>query len=1149
MASLACAAKPSPGLTLHTMTAPTWFAEADDVSCFETPNVRFEELGITEPCDQYQLTVTNSGSEAAKPPIVIEDKLPGKLREPEGSSEQFYLARNEVKVSEDEAVQGERLEDDEPCEDVEESTVVRCVFGEELQPDQRLEVDFRVKLEPGAQSGETNVAEVSEAGTVVASSETRDVVTASDESPGFGTSALVSQITGVDGRPDSQAGAHPYEFVTRFDMNTRMGPTQEPAGAEIAPASVDLRDVVVDLPVGFLGSAQATPKCPLSELQGVAQCPADSIVGHLDTEPEAAVAANSAVYNLVPEDGVAAELGFLDLEDGTHVIDAGLVPTPEGYILRAVAHELPQLQVWNALTTLYGDPAAKNGGASLPQAMFTNPSQCSGKPLVSTVYVDSWAHPGAFYADGTPDVEGGGWASKQAESPAVSGCNALSFNPTEFTFGPEPSHSQADEPSGYESVVKVPQSETPDTLATSPLKTTVVTLPAGTSISPSAANGLQGCTAAQFGFEGENAAGVDEFTPDAQSCPGASKVGTVEVQTPLLEERLTEGSVYVAQPTCGGAGQPACTEALAEEGKLFAIYLEVANSARGLHLKLVGKVEVGGNGSYSHEHGLAPGQIRTSFIETPQAPFNELRLKFNGGPRAPLANPQSCGTFTTNASFEPWSHGEAGGGEGTPNATMTPSFNISGGCGGVFGPSFTAGTTNPQAGAYTPFTTTFARQDGEQDLSGVEVKMPEGLLGRIAGFTQCAEAEANAGTCPASSKIGTATAAAGSGSEPFWQSGNVYLTGPYNGGPFGLSVVVPAVAGPYNLGNIVVRASIRINPSTAAATIVSNPLPQSVDGVPLRVQTVNVTVGQENNFTFNATSCPQSSIGAMLGSAQGAIANVSSTYATANCQALKFAPQFSASTSGVTSKADGASLTVKIGYPQPQTAYANIAKVDISLPLALPSRLTTLQKACTEAQFNTNPAGCPAESDVGTATVHTPLLNSPLVGPAYFVSHGGAAFPNLEMVLQGENGVKIDLVGNTDIKNGITYSKFESAPDAPISSFEFNAPEGPFSILTANGNLCAPTKTVTTTKKETKRVKLRSKGHTKYVTKKVTVKTTKTEPEPLVMPTALTAQNGTVVTQNTPIEVTGCPAAVKPKPKPTTKVKKHKKGKKGKKKK
>jgi hypothetical protein len=372
--------------------------------------------------------------------------------------------------------------------------------------------------------------------------------------------------------------------------------------------------------------------------------------------------------------------------------------------------------------------------------------------------------------------------------------------------------------------------------------------------------------------------------------------------------------------------------------------------------------------------------------------------------------------------------------------------------------------------------------------------MPNGLLGRIAGFAQCgnaeiAAAEANTGGCSAASRVGTATAGAGAGSVPFYQSGPVYLTGPYNGGPFGLAVVVPANAGPYHLGNIVVRAAIHINPSTAQVTVVSNPLPQIIDGVPLRLKTVNVTVGEGDNFTFNATSCEPMSIGAGISSAQGASADVSSPYQAQGCKELRFAPVLSASTMGKASKAGGASLDVKITSGAGQ---ANIAKVDLQIPKQLSSRLTTLQKACTEKQFNSNPAGCPSASNIGSARVATPLLSNPLAGPVYLVSHGGAAFPDVEIILQGE-GVQIVMDGKTQIKHGITYSHFETVPDAPFTSFETKLPTGKYSIFGAN----LPEKT-----------KYNFCGQS------------------LALPFELVGQNGAVIKQNTHIEVEGCPNTI-----------------------
>jgi hypothetical protein len=380
------------------------------------------------------------------------------------------------------------------------------------------------------------------------------------------------------------------------------------------------------------------------------------------------------------------------------------------------------------------------------------------------------------------------------------------------------------------------------------------------------------------------------------------------------------------------------------------------------------------------------------------------------------------------------------------------------------------------------------------------VTLPPGLLADVGSVPQCSEAQANAGTCPESTLVGTALTSVGPGPNPLQVAGKAYLTGPYNGGPYGLSVVVPAVAGPYNFGTVVVRQSIRIDPTTAQVTDVSDPFPTIIDGIPLRLRRVDVVLNRPG-FTFNPTSCNKlafngSISGSPLGSPRrlngtigyatqaGAVAPFTAPFQVTNCQALKFAPKFTVTTSGKTSKANGASLTAKLSYPNaPQGTQANITRVKVDLPKQLPSRLTTLQKACTTAQFNANPAGCPKASMIGYATVHTPILALPLSGPAIFVSHGGEAFPSLTMVLQGD-GVTIDLVGTTFIsKAGITSTTFKTVPDTPFSTFELKLPQGKFSALAANGNLC------------------KSK---------------------LAMPTEFLAQNGAKINESTKVSVTGC---------------------------
>jgi hypothetical protein len=431
------------------------------------------------------------------------------------------------------------------------------------------------------------------------------------------------------------------------------------------------------------------------------------------------------------------------------------------------------------------------------------------------------------------------------------------------------------------------------------------------------------------------------------------------------------------------------------------------------------------------------------------------------------------------------------------------------------------GATNIDAGAFSPLTLTFSRKDGEQNVQSAEAHLPPGLSGILSNIELCPEPQANLGECPAGSLIGDTTVSVGVGGDPFTVGGGkFYLTGPYNGSggcvvgtsgcaPFGITFEVPAKAGPFDLKRntanpagedpcdcVIVRGKIEVDPITAAITVKSDPpgspyaIPTSIEGIPLEIQHINATTTR-GNFQFNPTNCEKMQVTGAIDSSEDTIFNVSVPFQVTNCAVLGFKPGFKVSTSGKTSRAKGASLSVHLTYPKaPFGSQTNIKSVKVDLPKQLPSRLTTLQKACTAAQFQSNPAGCPAASMVGHATAITPLIPVPLKGPAYFVSYGGAKFPELVIVLQGY-GVTLDLHGETFInKAGITSSTFHTVPDAPVGSFELTLPQGPFSALAANGNLC--------------KIKL-------------------------VMPTAFVAQNGATIKQNTPIGVTGCAKAKKAK--------------------
>ncbi len=1050
------------GWSIHSFATPSGFSEAHDVQCVNS--IANPEGGAAPLCDAYQVTVRDAGSLAMDgSTVTLSDTVPASVTVRKVS---FYWS-------------GLPVEDGGPEADLAQfglcpvvsGLVVQCRLSTDelglapVAPDDTLRMYVYVTVNPGVEGALTNTAGVSGGGAPEATVSAQSPVSSSVSL--FGVSDLVSSIVGLDGAADTQAGAHPYELTTRIDFNSvvRIAPDNG-YGVPAATSVQDLKDAVVDLPVGLLGSASATPKCTLAQLSsGVAgagatpPCPADTQVGYIRTEPADTTSVESPLYNMVPERGVAAEFGFYDGLKASHVLYASVVPSTGGYVLRTTSPDVPQITLTDVEVTLYGDPAVHDGSSDTPVAFLTNPSDCSGEPLVTTIHMDAWQNPGRYNADGTPDFSDPAWASGSSESPPVTGCNELRFEPS---LSAQPETGVADSPTGLDFALKVPQNENPGTLATPPLRDARVVLPAGLTLDPSAATGLGACSEAQVGLGGAG----------APSCPESSKIGSVEVSTPLVGGVL-QGSVYLA------------TQNENPFHSLLAGYIVIDDPTTGVVVKIPGNLTP----------DPATGQITATFDENPQFPVGELRLHFFGGARGELATPEGCGTYTTTSDLMPWSAPDSG-----PDATPSDSFPVSSGCTSGFAPAFTAGSENPQAGGYSPFTLSLSRNDGEQGLSGVTVSLPQGLLGKLAGIPLCPDAQANNGTCPEASQVGSVQTGAGVGPDPLFVSGKAYLTGPYNGGPYGLVVEVPAVAGPFNLGTVVVRQSLRIDPATAQVTDVSDPFPTILDGIPLRIRSVNVTLDRPG-FTFNPTNCTPTAVTGTVTSTQGATTSVSSRFQAGGCRELPFAPKFTVSTQAKTSKHNGASLLVKGAFP---AGDANIHSVAVTLPKQLPARLTTIQQACTQAVFAANPAGCPAGSDIGTASASTPILSVPVTGPVYLVSHGGAAFPDIVAILQGA-GVTIDLTGSIDIKHNITSSTFASVPDAPISTFTLSLPEGPHSGLAAvvptknKGNLCG---------------------------------------QSLVMPFTITGQNGAVVKQNNKITVTGCPRAKKKAKRSTKKGKK-----------
>jgi hypothetical protein len=922
--------------------------------------------------------------------------------------------------------------------------------------------------------------------------------------------------------PFTQAGAHPWALTTTAELTSEEVKSSKKNGSALVPTQ-DPKDIVAGLPAGLLGDPMAVPRCSLTQVTGGGSehCPGDTQVGVYVIRWEGGKEQLGPIVNVTPEAGQSAEFA---LENNTPIVipllTAHLVRTAQGaYGFTVASNEIPssialvgfELTFWGVPSDRSHDPmrgrfcgtadpgfplSCEGGGehfGSLPVPFLTMGTDCSAGPQTATLRADSWQEPGSVREGRyTEQYKQASWTM-----PGVTGCDLLQFN-AGTGIGLEPNTLLADEPVGLGVNLHVPLNEKPGTNATPLLRDTLVTLPEGMSVSPGVVDGIQACN--EFGPEGINITGPEseevglngELQLAPGHCPDASTVGEAEAITPFLPVPV-KGHVYLARPGCGNAalGQAPCTEQDALDGNLYRLYLEIGGKGVLAGEGIVFKVP------FQTQANPATGQLTTNVRELVQAPYSEVRIRLNGGARAPIANPAVCGPAVTTADFTPWSGpGITPQGltmAGTPDAMSSSFFGVTG-CSTPppFNPGFVAGTVTPQAGQFSAFTMNLSREDREQYVKGIQIHTPPGLLGMLSSVPLCGEPEADNGHCPETAKIGTTRVATGAGSHPFEIGGNVYLTGSYGGAPFGLSIVTNAVAGPFNLGLVVVRARINVDPETSTLTVTtdetgSHAVPQIVFGVPLRLRRVTVNIDRPG-FMFNPTNCGARQITAVISGNQNATATVASPFAAGGCKSLAFKPKFTVSTSGHTSRARGASLDAKLSYPAGSMGNAaNIASVKVSLPKQLPSRLTTLQKACPAATFDANPAGCPAPSIVGIARASTPLLPVGLTGPVYFVSHGGEAFPALIVVLQGD-GVRVDLTGSTFIdRAGITSSTFKTVPDVPVNTFELYLPEGPYSALAANGNLC------------------KSQGK-------------------LAMPTEFVAQNGAVIKQGTKVAVSGCKA-------------------------
>ncbi|MEA2313324.1 MAG: hypothetical protein QOI03_16 [Solirubrobacteraceae bacterium] len=850
----------------------------------------------------------------------------------------------------------------------------------------------------------------------------------------------------VEAKGFTQAGGHPPFGITDFTVNNEGG---VPSGIGTEGPVTFIR---TDVAPGVSTNPQAVPQCTEAEFKGIevaegvftppaAGCTAAKIGTNkakvfAGAPPD--IELTGTVYNLTPTKGLASLFGVA-LELGplgapglfAHTLIKGHVEWASDYHDYFEIEVSPKLPLVSSRLVFEGNigtgvPPIGSGG------FLTNPTSCTGTGPQTTSTITLTSAAGAHEA-------------KSYTTPlGTEKCGALPFAPT---LSLHPETTQSDQPDGITATAVMPHDLTPTGIDSSQLRTAVVTLPEGMTLNPSAAAGLEACTPAQ--------AHIHSTKPGVE-CKGASKIGTVELNVPGLPKGSLTGNIYLGGPESG----PITTQP-------YTIYLDAESSQYGLSVRLKGEV-------FTNE---VTGQVTTRFAENPEQPFSQAILTFNGGALAPIANPLACGPTRAAALFIPFSGGES-------KSPLEAPFTIdSNGKGGAcpsplpFAPTQSTENQTPLAGAHTNFTFKLERTDGQQYLSKVSTVLPAGLIGLIPTAEQCAEAQANLGTCPAGSQIGTVSAYAGSGA-PFQFPGAVYLTGPYKGAPFGMSFVVPNVAGPFSLGTTITRATINVDPVTARV-IVASELPLVVaHGIPVRLKKLIVSVNKQG-FLINPTNCGALATESTLTGTSGTNVLASTPFQVEKCSALPFKPSFGARTIAKATKANGLSLETTLNL---KAGSANVKSVLVTLPKQLPSRLTTLQKACPEATFAANPFGCPAGSFVGGVRANTPALKDKMTGPAILVSHGGAAFPDLDLVLQAD-GVRVILKGSTDIKKGITTTNFATTPDAPVSSITVNLTKGPHSALTGFGDLCV---------------------------------------RPLLMPTVLTGQNGVQVKQSKAIAVSGC---------------------------
>jgi hypothetical protein len=875
----------------------------------------------------------------------------------------------------------------------------------------------------------------------------------------FGLQSFDVTYTGPKGETDNLAGSHPYAMKTSFQVNTE-------TNSEGTFPEETVKDMEIFQIPGFIGDTSAVRQCStldfLVQVDGNAtECPDSTAVGRIHvevSEGEFRVPQDAPVYNLTPTPGSVARLGF-----NVASTPVAIAVNPEGSPpYRVVAHTRNVSQIlefYSAELTLWGVPGdprhdeerghcyeggkSCSGGEGTPIPFITLPRACEG-PLPTSYEMDSWEHPGAW-------VRGSVLTHDELEPPnpqGMIGCGDLGFNPTTRA---RPSSAAGESSAGMDFEIDVADEglKSPEGRAEADIKGLRIAFPRGLTANPSAAQGLGVCTLAQYEAE----------SLGDEACPPAAKLGTIEAETPILPEHPLRGSLYLASQRDNPFGS------------LLALYTVIRDPELGVFVKFATKVET----------DEATGQLVVSAANLPPYPLSHVKVHLRPGPRAPFVTPPACGTYATEATLYPSSGGAP--------LTSRPTFAISSGPGGgpcpsgslPFHPALEAGSLSNAAGAFSPFDMRLTRQDGDQDITRFSAVLPPGVAGRITGVGRCSDAQiarararSGAGegaleladpSCPASSLIGHVLTGAGVGSSLTYVPGSVYLAGPFGGDPLSVVAIVPAVAGPFDIGTVVTREALTLNETTGEVEVdgsASEPIPHILKGIPLKVRDLRIYVDRPH-FTLNPTSCEILSTRATItgsgndpfSSADDMAFKVSSPYQAASCASLKFRPTLHLAMPGATGRAGHPALRSKLTFPK-RGRYANVGSATVILPGSEQIDNAHINNPCTRVQFAERK--CPPSSVLGTAKAITPLLPKPLMGPVYFRSNGGERqLPDIVADLRGQ--FHIVLVGFVDTATPNTNprlrTRFLTVPDAPVSHFELNLFGGKRGLLVNDTNLCA----------------------------------------------------------------------------------------------